>query len=116
LLDFQYQCCNGRCLQIIEMTFTEFQSHKIQPVLSGLLVALWHNAQDDWQKAHELAQDVETTDGAWVHAYLHRKEGDSSNANYWYRQAGKKIPTQTLKQEWEEIVTELLKKESVRKP
>jgi hypothetical protein len=98
------------------MTFTEFQSHKTQPPLSGLLVALWQDAQGDWNKAHELAQDIETTDGAWVHAYLHRKEGDSSNTNYWYRQAGKKIPTQTLKQEWEEIVTELLKKESVSKP
>jgi hypothetical protein len=92
---------------------SEFQSLKQPPALSSLLVALWHDAQGDWHKAHELAQDIETSDGAWVHAYLHRKEGDPSNANYWYRQAGKKFPQQTLRQEWEEIVTELLKKESV---
>jgi hypothetical protein len=98
------------------MNLAEFQSQKDPPALSALLIALWHDAQGDWRKAHELAQDVETPDGAWVHAYLHRKEGDTSNANYWYRQAGKKIPTQTLKQEWEEIVMELLKKESVGKP
>jgi hypothetical protein len=97
------------------VTRSEFQSLKNPPPLSTLLVALWYDAQEDWYKAHEIAQDIETPDGALVHAYLHRKEGDSSNANYWYRQAGKKIPTQTLKQEWEEIVTELLKKESVRK-
>jgi hypothetical protein len=97
------------------MTLQEFQSLKQLPTLSPLLVALWYDDQADWRKAHEIAQDVETPDGAWVHAYLHRKEGDTSNANYWYRQAGKKIPTQTLLQEWEEIVTELLKKESIRK-
>jgi hypothetical protein len=97
------------------MTLQEFQSLKQLPTLSPLLVALWHDAQGDSRKAHELAQDIETQDGSWVHAYLHRKEGDTSNANYWYRQAEKKFPTQTLQQEWEEIVTELLGKESVRK-
>jgi hypothetical protein len=98
------------------MNLAEFQSLKNPPSLSTLLVALWHDAQGDLRKAHEFAQDIETPDGAWVHAYLHRKEGDASNAGYWYRQAGKKFPTQTLKQEWEEIVMELLKKESVSKP
>jgi hypothetical protein len=93
------------------VTSTEFKSLKQPPALSPLLVALWHDAKDDWQKAHELAQDIETSDGACVHAYLHRKEGDTSNASYWYRQAGKKFPQQTLQQEWEEIVTELLSKE-----
>lgn len=97
------------------MTLIEFQSLKKPPELSPLLVALWHDIQSDWHKAHELAQDVETANGAWVHANLHRKEGDTSNASYWYRQAGKKFPSQTLQQEWEEIVTEFLKKESVRK-
>jgi hypothetical protein len=97
------------------MTLQEFQSLKQLPTLSPLLAALWHDGQGDWHKAHELAQDIETPDGAWVHAYLHRKEGDTSNANYWYRQARKKFPSQTLLQEWEEIVTELLGKESVGK-
>ncbi|MFM9838128.1 MAG: hypothetical protein ACKVOQ_07675 [Cyclobacteriaceae bacterium] len=75
------------------MSLSEFQSLKNPSSRSALLVALWHDAQGDWHKAHEFAQDIETPDGAWVHAYLHRKEGDTSNANYWYRQAGKKIPT-----------------------
>jgi hypothetical protein len=77
-----------------------------------LLVAMLNDEQGNWDKAHELAQDVDTPDGAWVHAYLHRKEGDASNSNYWYQRAEKKIPSQSLKQEWEEIVTELLQRES----
>jgi hypothetical protein len=95
------------------MTLSEFQSLKQPHGLPILLIALWHDNKGDWHKAHELAQDIETSDGAWVHAYLHRKEGDTSNASYWYRQAGKKFPQLILQQEWEEIVIELLKKESV---
>jgi hypothetical protein len=95
------------------VTLSEFKSLKQPPSLSPLLVALWHDAQGDWHKAHKFAQDIETRDGAWMHAYLHRKEGDKSNANYWYQRAGKKFPTKSLEEEWGEIVTELLKKESV---
>jgi hypothetical protein len=62
-----------------------------------------------WEKAHEVAQDVEGRDGAWVHAYLHRKEGDVSNAGYWYGRAGKKPASGTLEQEWSEIAEALLK-------
>src|SRR5947207_3353376 len=54
---------------------------------SGALLALWWDARGDWEKAHQVAQDVAGRDGAWVHAYLHRKEGDLGNAGYWYRQA-----------------------------
>jgi hypothetical protein len=97
------------------MTFFEFQSSTQAPTLSDLLVALWHDGQGDWHKAHELTQDIETPDGSWVHAYLHRKEGDKFNANYWYQRAGKKFPALSLMQEWEEIATELLKKESISK-
>lgn len=74
-----------------------------------LLQALWHDAQGDWHKAHDIAQDIETPDGAWVHAYLHRKEGDLWNADYWYRRAGRTRPEVTLEAEWEEIVREFLK-------
>jgi hypothetical protein len=95
------------------MSAKELQSLKQPPVTSKLLAALWHDAQGNWHKAHELAQDIETADAAWVHAYLHRKEGDGSNARYWYRQGGKKFPEQSLQEEWEEMVTELLKKESM---
>jgi hypothetical protein len=75
---------------------------------SPLLIALWWDARGDWARAHEIAQDVESPDGAWVHAYLHRKEGDDGNAGYWYRRAGKSYSRASLEAEWEEIVRALL--------
>jgi hypothetical protein len=75
---------------------------------SGALLALWWDGRGNWEKAHEVAQDVEGPDGAWVHAYLHRKEGDFGNAGYWYRQAGRRVATGDLMVEWEGIVGELL--------
>jgi hypothetical protein len=78
------------------------------PAVPPLLQALWHDAKGDWDKAHQLAQDVSGADGAWVHAYLHRKEGDLSNARYWYRQAGAAEATDALADEWTRIVAELL--------
>jgi hypothetical protein len=77
--------------------------------LSLALVALWWDAKGNWSKAHESAQQDNGPAGAWVHAYLHRKEGDSSNAAYWYRQAGKPRAHIPLEEEWKEIVTALLK-------
>ena len=76
--------------------------------LSPLLKALWHDGRGDWHSAHELAQDVHTRDGSWIHAYLHRKEGDLGNAGYWYSRAGKSMPTLSLEAEWESISRELL--------
>jgi hypothetical protein len=76
--------------------------------LAPPLVALWQDAKGDWDGAHRVAQDIESTDGAWIHAYLHRKEGDASNAAYWYRRAGKPVARGPLEQEWEEIATALL--------
>jgi hypothetical protein len=78
------------------------------PPLPALLRALWHDAKSDWDKAHQLAQDVSGADGARVHAYLHRKEGDLSNARYWYHQAGEEPAADSLESEWRRIVTELL--------
>jgi len=69
---------------------------------------LWWDAQGNWAKAHESAQQDESPDGAWVHAYLHRKEGDHSNAEYWYRRAGRKAAQETFDQEWNAIATALL--------
>ena len=77
--------------------------------LSKALEALWWDAKGDWHKAHDRAQAQDDKTGAWVHAYLHRKEGDLSNAGYWYCQAGKKRPDATLDQEWDEIAAALLK-------
>ena len=76
--------------------------------LPDVLVALWHDARGDWEAAHGIAQDVPDPDGAWVHAYLHRKEGDRSNAAYWYRRAGKPVATVSLEDEWRDIVNAFL--------
>jgi hypothetical protein len=79
----------------------------------GALAALWHERRGDWDRAHEIAheiaQDIAASDGSWVHAYLHRREGDQSNAAYWYRQAGKPVARGSLDEEWRAIVEALLK-------
>ena len=95
------------------MTSDEFRnlSRQNTSAYSLLLQALWQDAHGDWQSAHELAQEIETPDGAWVHAYLHRKEGDEFNANYWYRRAGRPVGRAGLGEEWDFIVTELLQKQ-----
>ena len=76
--------------------------------LGFALAGLWWDAKGDWMKAHESARQDEGPDGSWVHAYLHRKEGDVGNAAYWYRQAGKSAYRGSLEAEWEEIAKELL--------
>ena len=72
------------------------------------LQAIWHQAKGDWDRAHLLAQSQDDGIGAWVHAFLHRVEGDSSNAAYWYRQAGKPVSSAPLSEEWDEIASSLL--------
>ena len=78
------------------------------PLVSPSLQALWHEAKGDWNHAHDLLQDDNSQAGAWVHAYLHRKEGDISNASYWCRRAGKPVASGTLEEEWEAIAEALL--------
>ena len=78
--------------------------------IPSLLQALLLDAAGDWKNAHVLAQSEYNRDGSWVHAYLHRKEGDLGNASYWYSNAGKPIPDMSLEEEWEYIAMELLKK------
>jgi hypothetical protein len=72
------------------------------------LVALWWAAKGDWNKAHELVMDDASAEAAWVHAYLHRLEGDLGNARYWYRQAGRTPATGSHESEWEQIAQALL--------
>ncbi len=72
------------------------------------LQALWQDAKGDWEAAHTLAQDTPDPEGAWVHAYLHRVEGDESNAGYWYGRAEKPHCQTSLEEEWVEIATALL--------
>jgi len=76
--------------------------------LSLALSALWWDGKGDWKRAHESAQQEEGRDGSWVHAYLHRKEGDQDNAAYWYRRAGKAVCREPLDAEWEAITKALL--------
>lgn len=75
--------------------------------LPAPLLALWWDARGDWQRAHEAAQAGEDANSAWVHAYLHRKEGDMANAAYWYRRAARPPARGTLDAEWATIVTAL---------
>lgn len=70
--------------------------------------ALWYQAKGDWHKAHTLAQEDKSENGAWVHAHLHRVEGDESNAGYWYRRANKPHSTDPLDEEWDAIAAALL--------
>ena len=72
------------------------------------LAALWWQAQGDWARAHEAAQADEGAEAAWVHALLHREEGDLGNADYWYRRAGKRRPDGALSDEWAAIAAALL--------
>ena len=94
------------------MTTTSFSESLSKDELpqtgSVYLDSLWYAGKDNWDKAHTLIQDVGDKNAAWIHAYLHRQEGDNSNADYWYRRAGKKRPDDSLEKEWEEIVAALI--------
>jgi hypothetical protein len=94
------------------MSFEEFMAASAEPAHTApALAALWHDAHGDWARAHSRAQEDEGRAGSWVHAYLHRKEGDLANARYWYARAGRTPPakTVTLEAEREAIARELLK-------
>jgi len=84
-------------------------THAAEPTgLSPALRALRVDAAGDWHGAHDLLQDENGADASWVHAYLHRKEGDLGNAGYWYRKAGKSPASGSLDDEWHAIATALL--------
>ena len=94
-------------------TFLESLSATAAPAFkSPLLRALWLDAKGDFDGAHSIAQQVEDTDGARVHAYLHRKEGDLANAGYWYRRARMSPVQGTLEAEWEALVRHFLAREA----
>jgi hypothetical protein len=73
------------------------------PKESPVIIALWYDARSDWHRAHETIQDLETREGFLIHAYLHRKEGDLSNASYWYHRANEKMPNTSLQEEWDAL-------------
>lgn len=78
------------------------------PSVRGALLALWYDAKGDWDGAHRVAQKMHDATGAWVHAYLHRKEGDADNAGYWYRRASRPVAACSLEEEWVHIASALL--------
>ena len=78
--------------------------------LDPILQSLWYAGKGDWNTAHDIAQEIHTTDGSWVHAYLHRLEGDVGNAAYWYQKAKRPLPTISVEKEWEEVVLFFLEK------
>ena len=94
--------------------FEEFLGWKaagsIPDDISPLLQSLLLDAAGDWDSAHRIAQGEGSSDGSWVHAYLHRVEGDLGNASYWYRSAGKTLPAMSMEEEWEYIAMALIEK------
>jgi hypothetical protein len=99
-------------LFFVRMTLTAFEASLTNsappPNLHPLVLALWHERRGDWRRAHEIAQDIDGDDAAWVHAYLHRREGDLPNARYWYCHAGKPPENGSLDDEWRVIAEALL--------
>ena len=95
------------------MTLDEFRQSpnatEPPPGLSHALAGLWWDGKGDWKRAHESAQQEEGVEESWVHAYLHRKEGDLGNAAYWYNRAGKPVCREPLDTEWLSIVKSLLR-------
>ena len=90
------------------LRFEESLSNATPPTgISEYLLSLWYDYKNDWGKSHDIIQSLEDVNAAWIHAYLHRKEGDISNADYWYRRAGKTRPTIPLKNEWDQIAKAL---------
>lgn len=110
-----YDCTLGTGMTTeprLKMTLDEFRQSltatKPPAGLTHALMGLWGDAKRDWTRAHESAQQDEGKDGSWVHAYLHRKEGDQGNASYWYKRAGKSVCREPLDAEWVSIAKALL--------
>lgn len=93
------------------MTAADFIASITQGVPAGLTpcqTAMWYEKRGDWERAHEIVQDIETATAALIHAYLHRREGDDPNARYWYGRAGQRFPTGlALDDEWLQITRAL---------
>ena len=96
------------------MTYDEFiltiENDELPSGLPLYLQALWYDAKGDWHKAHSLIDSLDDKNSCRVHAYLHRKEGDISNADYWYRRAETQRPKESLQEEWQAVTTKLLLK------
>ncbi|MEQ8974091.1 MAG: hypothetical protein RIE73_27320 [Coleofasciculus sp. C1-SOL-03] len=99
-----------RTMILNEFTQLTAKQEKCPSELPKALQALWYDKRGDWHRAHDIVQNASDSDSAWVHAYLHREEGDLSNARYWYRRSGQSQFNGELNQEWEFIASNLLDK------
>lgn len=98
----------------MQLTYDEFiltiENDELPPNLPLYLQALWYDAKGDWHKAHSLIDSLDDKNAYLVHAFLHRKEGDLNNANYWYTQAHTRLPQISLQEEWKKLTMDLLLK------
>ena len=106
-------CLEAAGFRVDRMNLDNFETSLADPEpppgVSPALQALWWDARGNWKRAHALAQaDDADPRCAWVHGYLHRKEGDLSNAAYWYRRAGRPIASGSLRDEWRMLASALL--------
>jgi hypothetical protein len=100
--------CERKNLKTLDDFLSSVENDAPPDSLSELLESLWFDRKGDWGKAHQIVQEIPTTEGSWVHAYLHREEGDLWNARYWYSRAGRREPKSDLDTEWREIVSTLI--------
>ena len=90
-------------------SFKESLTNNTPPAgIRAELKALWFEAKGDWNKAHRIVQNLDSSEAAWVHAYLHRKEGSINNADYWYSRAGRAMSGVSLDEEWQTIAEAFL--------
>jgi hypothetical protein len=99
---------SGKDMTLDEFTQLMENQENCPASMPKALQALWYEKKGDWDKAHQIVQDANDADSAWVHAYLHRKEGDIDNARYWYKRTGRPDFKAGLDQEWEQIASDLL--------
>lgn len=95
-------------MQTLTQFITSLNDSEPDPGLSVQLKSLWYDGKGDWDLAHGQVDHLSDLESAWVHAYLHRKEGDTGNADYWYRKAGRRRPEVSLHEEWKELVDHFL--------
>ena len=75
--------------------------------LAGIHLVIWYAVKDNWDMAHNIVQEINTETASWIHAYLHRVEGDISNAHYWYNRARQEPSSESLESELDDIIKSL---------
>lgn len=93
----------------IEAFKTSLEENNPPEGLDQMLLALWYDAKGDWHRSHGIIQDIESKEAALIHAYLHRKQGDLWNADYWYNRAGAKRTDHTIEEEWDLLLSRFIK-------